>query len=95
MDQWANISMGSNEEIANATIHYNDAAEPDPIYGDVNDDGRVNALDLVVLRQSLAGWGVTASPVASDVNGDGRINTLDLVVLRQSLAGWGVPLGPR
>lgn len=92
-EQWEEISMGTNEEITNATIHFNDAHQPD--YGDVNCDGRINALDLIVLRQSLAGWDVAADPLASDVNGDGRINPLDLVVLRQNLAGWDVPLGPR
>ena len=64
------------------------------LYGDANGDGRVNGLDLVALRQYLAGWDVTVDSTAADVSGDGNCNALDLIRLRQYLAGWDVILGP-
>ena len=63
------------------------------IYGDMNGDNGINVLDLVLLRQCMAGWTVNANMDAADVNGDGYVNVLDLVWLRQYLAGWDVTLG--
>ena len=63
------------------------------VCGDSNGDGRVNGLDLILVRQCLAGWDVTADRDAADLNGDGRVNALDLILLRQYLAGWDVTLG--
>ena len=59
--------------------------------GDVNGDGTVNAPDLILLRQYLAGWNVTVA--SGDCNGDGSCNAPDLILLRQYLAGWNVTLG--
>ena len=59
--------------------------------GDVNGDDTVNALDLILLRQHLAGWEITAGN--ADANGDGKTDALDLIILRQYLAGWDVTLG--
>jgi hypothetical protein len=50
--------------------------------GDLNGDGRVDALDLTVL---LAAWGTSGS---GDMNGDGTVNGLDLTDL---LAQWSTP----
>ena len=58
--------------------------------GDANGDGTVNALDLIILRQYLAGWEVTIH--CADCNSDGTVNALDLIRLRQYLAGWEVTL---
>lgn len=60
------------------------------IRGDVNNDGKINNRDLVLMRQYLAGWDVTASEYGLDVNGDGKVNNRDLVLMRQYLAGWDV-----
>ena len=32
------------------------------LYGDTNGNGTVNTLDLIMLRQHLAGWNVTLGP---------------------------------
>ena len=50
---------------------------------DVNEDGRVNILDLVFVAQSL-GEAASVSPRA-DVNGDGTVNILDIVLVAQHL----------
>ena len=63
------------------------------VYGDANGDGDVNGKDLILLRQSLAGWDVGMDKAAADCNGDGDVNGKDLILLRQYLAGWDVELG--
>ena len=50
---------------------------------DVNQDGQVNVLDLILVSQYL-GEDASVSPQA-DVNGDGAINVLDLIVIAQYL----------
>ena len=63
------------------------------VCGDANGDNKVNALDLILIRQYLAGWEVTPDMSAADLNGDGKVNAPDLIRLRQYLAGWDVTLG--
>ena len=67
------------------------------LYGDVNSDGKVNGLDVILLRQYIAGWDVAADLKAANVNGDtaGKVNSLDMILLRQYIAGWNVTLGPQ
>ena len=50
---------------------------------DVNQDGHVNVLDLILVSQDL-GADASTNPQA-DVNGDGTINVLDLIVVAQNL----------
>ena len=54
--------------------------------GDVNYDGRVNVLDLLIVRNSL-GRDPASSIQArkADVNADGAVNVLDLLVVRGRL----------
>ncbi len=64
------------------------------IYGDVNGDGTISTVDLVIMAQYIAGWSITLqNENAADVNNDGVINVLDLVILSQHIAGWDVTLG--
>ncbi|MDP7027647.1 MAG: dockerin type I domain-containing protein [Candidatus Marinimicrobia bacterium] len=53
--------------------------------GDLNDDGLVNVLDVVVLVNIVLGLG-EANP-AGDLNGDGLINVLDVVILVNMILG--------
>ena len=59
-----------------------------PAVGDINRDGEVNALDLMLLRKYLVGLPIegTFDQTAADLNGDNVIDILDLVRLRKVLA---------
>ena len=52
-----------------------------PLLGDINDDGVVDAYDLTLL---LDVWGT--NDVYADLNGDGVVNVSDLLIL---LGNWG------
>ena len=45
---------------------------------DLNEDGVLNILDLVILASN---FGSTEQPNAADINGDGAVNVLDLVLI--------------
>jgi hypothetical protein len=53
--------------------------------GDVNGDGTVNVLDMILIGQH---WGETGTPgwIPEDVNRDGAINVLDMILIGQH---WG------
>ena len=55
------------------------------IFGDTNDDCRVNALDLIFVRTRLHTDAHSGDNWKADVNGDGRINVLDLILLRNRI----------
>ena len=52
--------------------------ESPSIAADVNSDGNVNVLDLVVIASALGNAGTN---LAVDVNGDGAVNVLDLILV--------------
>ena len=56
--------------------------------GDINRDGKVNTMDLMLLRKYLVDLPIEGvfDEVAADLNGDGDIDILDLVRLRKMLA---------
>ena len=53
--------------------------------GDVNGDGTVDVLDMILVGQQ---WGKTGTPgwIPEDVNNDGAVNVLDMIVIGQH---WG------
>lgn len=63
------------------------------LFGDANDDGKVNVRDVGLMQQHLNGWNVTFSAAAADVNADGKVNVRDLGLMQQYLNGWNVILG--
>ncbi len=65
------------------------------LYGDINNDGKVNNKDLGLLQQHLNEWDVEVNTTAADVNDDSKINNKDLGLLQQYLNEWNVTLGPR
>ena len=67
------------------------AATSSTIYGDANGDGLVNARDVALLQQAVAGWDVTMEESA-DATGDGLVNARDVALVQQFVAGWDVNL---
>ena len=61
-----------------AIFHAISDTEAPPITADVNNDGSVNILDLILIASDL---GNTGTNLAADVNGDGVISILDLVLV--------------
>lgn len=58
-------------------------------YGDVDDSGKVNALDSALLSRFIAKWqGVTINLDAADVNKDTKVNPLDSAILKRHIANW-------
>jgi hypothetical protein len=57
-----------------------------PLTGDVNGDGHVNALDLVLVGQH---FGETGAPgwIPEDINKDGHVDVLDLILIFQNWTG--------
>ena len=54
--------------------------------GDVNDDGKVDAEDLAMLRRIIVSLpDDSAVHWAADINGDGKVNSVDYVMLAKSL----------
>lgn len=62
------------------------------IPGDVNEDGKVNGLDLALLRQAVLTNQAFVMPAAEDTNGDGNVNAADIVQLTRFLLGRDVEL---
>lgn len=59
------------------------------IYGDVNGDSAIDAIDLLLVRKNLLGltsFG-EAAKIASDVNRDGITDAIDLLLVRKHLLG--------
>ena len=67
-----------------ATFHAVSDTEAPSIAADVNNDGSVNVLDLVVIASELGNTGIN---LAVDVNGDGVINVLDLILVAGMFEG--------
>lgn len=62
------------------------------ILGDLNDDGKVNAMDLIILRKYIAGLINDLDASLVDINGDGKVGAADLIILRKLIAGFDVGL---
>ena len=63
--------------------------EPEYIYGDLNGDGVVNAMDVNIAKRILSG-SVTPTPqqnIAGDLNGDGSFNGVDSNFLVRIVSG--------
>jgi beta-N-acetylglucosaminidase len=59
------------------------------IYGDINGDGKVSALDYVSIKNSIMGTKTLSSnqKISGDVNRDGKISALDYVKVKNHIMG--------
>lgn len=54
--------------------------------GDMNDDGKLNNADVILLIRYQAGWtGLTINEAAADFNEDGSVNMKDIILLIRAL----------
>ena len=75
------VSDGSLTDSEDITITVNNEH-----YSDLNDDGDVNVLDMIIVSQQ---WG-EAGPsgwIMEDINADGTINVLDIILIGQNWTG--------
>ena len=49
---------------------------------DNNEDGVVNWIDFLIVRNNIGRAASECSPPGADVNGDGAVNAADLLVIR-------------
>jgi len=64
------------------------------VYGDLNNDGRINNADLILMQRYFSVPGITINTANADVNGDGRVNNADQILFLRYFAIPGVRLGP-
>ena len=66
------------------------------VYGDVNDDGKIDVKDVVRISRHLAGLQTLTGKAlsAADVNGDGSVHVNDVIKLSRYLVGLEISLGP-
>ncbi len=57
------------------------------IYGDLNSDGGIDALDIAAMKSSLLGITTIGDIKAADLNGDASVDALDFALLRSFLLG--------
>ena len=65
--------------------------QPSALTGDLNNDGVVNILDLVLVASQFGTTGITAA----DLNGDMTVNIQDLVLVANALSSVGAAPTPK
>ncbi len=99
---YGNASVALTDENGNAisgamrtgmVLHYFDGTYMTQyrivIYGDVNGDSAIDAIDLLLIRKNLLGLTSPgeAYKSASDINRDGAVDAIDLLLVRKQLLG--------
>lgn len=65
-----------------------DGGKPEFTYGDLNDDGSIDAIDFALLKKVLLGdTSLEVNLAAADVNEDGDVNAIDFAILKSYLIG--------
>ena len=82
------VSAADGSGVMGNTKSYTFIVDTAIMPGDINDDGKVDNLDLTFLRRHLAHWDVTVIERACDTNGDGIVDNRDASNLARYLAHW-------
>jgi len=92
--KFENISFPSEPVIvsnAPETTYNPDITTIEPIKGDINSDGKINAMDLLLIKQHILDIpgkkiesGTDVFKIA-DMNDDGKINGIDLLLLKKKI----------
>ena len=73
-----------------ATTKTTTTTQPKPTgSGDVNNDGRINVFDVMIVKQIVVDpnglYGTHSN--SADLNGDGYVNVLDIAIIKRIVAG--------
>ena len=79
-----NISSGLPNDLQNSLLNLIEQIPNDQIPGDMNSDGGINVLDIVLISNLI--FANDYSEIG-DVNTDGILNVLDIVILVNSIIG--------
>ena len=86
-DESFKLSTGSNSSTDDDTYSYV------PKYGDMDNSGEINILDIVELRKYIVDDSSSKTVYGADANGDGFTDSKDLILLRQYLANYNYGTG--
>lgn len=86
--------VNNNLNPVNVSIVNGSITVLDCIYGDLNEDSKVNSTDTILMRRHIAGrYEQTINEKAADVNVDTKINATDIIIMRRYIAGgFGISL---
>ena len=58
------------------------------VRGDVNGDGKLNIMDILLAQRSILGLGKLAEEIArADLNGNGKVDILDVLLMQKKILG--------
>lgn len=79
------------QNVVAKSLNINKIPETVLYYGDVNEDGVLDAIDFALLKSFLLGKGTLQNMAIADVNNDGNIDALDITNLKMILLGKADP----
>lgn len=83
-------AAGETCDLAQGDINGNGCGNACECYADINDSGKVDLSDLVIMKGEFA-KSCPPSPCAADNNGDGKVDLQDLVVMKIQFLRTGCP----
>ncbi len=83
-------ATGETCDLAQGDINGNGCGDACECYADVNDSGKVDLSDLVIMKGEFA-KPCPPSPCTADLNGDDKVDLSDLVVMKMQFLKTGCP----
>lgn len=78
----------SNTNICIKAFTKQEGVDYQKLKGDVNNDGKITALDLSFLVMHIVGLRIIENTNLVDINGDGRVSALDLSILQEIIVNY-------